>query len=219
MSAASHPKDKKTLREDVICLDDSSTSVGEEGSKSDGPAAAPAERSHKTGQGQARGSTACDRHCGASAIFIIRKWALITLALCDLIPPRSVSITKCSWLCSFRIHVSHTVQLPSFCSAHLPHVASPWPPIVYVGQWVSWPSQQIRGHRHLEAYLLPIIPLSVLGRPRQLARPSLSGFFRKATRKLQDSVSFGCKIWLDFSHSLLTKLIFIVFIIESCKLF
>ncbi|XP_075882242.1 helicase ARIP4-like isoform X2 [Nelusetta ayraudi] len=48
VSAASHPKDKKALRGEVICLDDSSTSVGEEGSKSDGPTAAPAERTRKT---------------------------------------------------------------------------------------------------------------------------------------------------------------------------
>lgn len=58
--AASHPKDKKALREEVICLDDSSTSVGEEGSKSDGPISAPAERTHKTGQGFARGSPVFD---------------------------------------------------------------------------------------------------------------------------------------------------------------
>lgn len=39
-------------------------------------------------------------------------------SLCDLIPSRSVFIAECSWLCSFRVHVGHTVRPPSFCSAH-----------------------------------------------------------------------------------------------------
>lgn len=70
VSATSHPKDKKALREEVICLDDSSTSVGEEGSKSDGPTAAPAERTRKTGQGHAGGSPPSDLHFSAINFFL-----------------------------------------------------------------------------------------------------------------------------------------------------
>lgn len=50
VSVASHRNDEKPVREEVICLDVSSTSISEDDGKSDAPSSAPAERALKAGQ-------------------------------------------------------------------------------------------------------------------------------------------------------------------------
>lgn len=59
VSAASHRKDEKPVREEVICLDVSSTSISKDDGKSDVPSSAPAERAHKTGQRRAHTQMCC----------------------------------------------------------------------------------------------------------------------------------------------------------------